>query len=355
MSSEFSFQSLMLSVANSIDGVENYAAGCPPQDSKDDRASSSTPPPAMSQPINSISDIIDKSFVEERVSEILQRMKMAKAELQSCEKSVIEKSSPFVSYINLRCILETKKDHLGLQFFGDSEEAAKFEEFVSSSDSFILLNNCAAVAEGKSMHETSKKLYTMSTNALLHEAMSGGDGGGKGRKRKAPGGDKPPQEGESKSPNDRESKRARLQQFGTICRKLVKMSSSTTEAASVFESLTSAALGLPAPCGTVVSDMFRQEDLNWFCVEAYNRGITCSYFGDEKNSEMLLRSSLNLLPLSSREVSEHGDTIRSAYSRSVEAVERKEGADFVACGGNAFGCAMHALFKGVTPSQAPNA
>ena len=30
---------------------------------------------------------------------------------------------------------------------------------------------------------------------------------------------------------------------------------------------------------------FRQDDLDWFVVEAYNRGTTLTYYGDEFNSE----------------------------------------------------------------------
>ena len=110
----------------------------------------------------------------------------------------------------------------------------------------------------------------------------------------------------SKDQIDETSEKVMLS-LGDIQRKLIQLASSINETISIFEDISNSSV-----------QIYGKECLNWFAIEAYNRGINLLYLGEIPSAERLLAVALNLLPSCGKEVECHSSEMRLAYHRAVE-------------------------------------
>ena len=310
LSSEFSFQCLLLSATNGLDGIADLA------------------PPSVS-----LDSIVEKSRKEECLGAVSRRIGQCRQELETCSDAIIKENAPFVAYLSLRCAVEAGDQDIGLRVLNDVETGKELHEFITGSGRQELLKGCASRAEEKGMNELAKRLWGISAETVLRVATDA-------HKRK-----------------ERDDSDA-YQEYGRASRKIIKLCGGVAQEVQTFESIAETVCTFggtgtweekketEGKDGVRVQDLFHQEDLDWFVVESYNRGISLSYFGDTKNAEVLLRTSLNLLPFADKEVATWGDTIRHGYSVAAENAEGGWGGAKVA---GVEGSMMHLLFKGVTP------
>jgi len=271
LSSEFSFQCLMLSATAGLDGIADS-----------DVALSSL----------SLDSIAEKKRKERRVFSTACRIKQCRMELETCEDPIIKENSPFLTYLTLRCAVETGDHDRGLESLEVPEIRKELQEFMSGPGKQELLESCALRAEEKGMNKLARSLWGIRAETVLKVAMGA-------NKRKATD----TTEG--------------YQEYGSANRKLIKLCGGVSQEVQVFESVAETVCTVGGMGGggadkqrnkegdesarIKVEDLFHQEDLDWFVVESYNKGISLSYFGDTKNAEVLLRTSLNLLPFADKE------------------------------------------------------
>lgn len=312
LSSEFSFQCLLLSVTTGLDGIAELA------------------PPSVS-----LDSFVEKSMKEEILGTVSRRINQCRQELETCNDAIIKENSPFVAYLSLRSAVEAGNQELGLSALDDIETGKELHEFITGVGRQELLKGCASRAEEKGMNELAKRLWGISAEMVLKVARDS-------HKRK-----------------DRDDNHDEYQEYGRANRKIIKLCGGVAQEVLTFERIAETVCTFGGT-GTWeekkeaeegkdrvrVQDLFHQEDLDWFVVESYSRGISLSYFGDTKNAEVLLRTSLNLLPFADKEVATWGDTIRHGYSIAAENAEGGWGGAGVA---GVEGSTMHLLFKGVTP------
>jgi len=116
--------------------------------------------------------------------------------------------------------------------------------------------------------------------------------------------------------------------LGKIQQKILQLSSSMRDVIRVFEDVDKAAKTCVVDSDSS-DDIAREkkiystEEIDWFTIEAYNRGVNLLFLGSIACAEQLLAIALNLLPMCGEEVECHGAEMRNAYRG---AVERKGGA-----------------------------
>jgi len=229
--------------------------------------------------------------------------------------------------VAFRCALEKRDDDTGNRFLENKTSNRLVREYFlhreeegkggrgKPKDKLFLLFNFANMAEKSNMTETARKLYAMCV--ALCEV----------RANCAP------------TPNASDDEATLLREkvkLSTLLaknqRKLISLASSVKSCVSVFEAVAEKCIidydekdendGMavaPAPAPKI---QYNQHEISWFCIDAYNRGVNLMYLGDEKNSEVLLASALNMLPHCSGDVRFHANIIREAYSKSCEINER---------------------------------
>jgi len=295
LSSEFSAQCLVLSIANQIDSTrsdnENHLTG------------------------------ENGTKIRERLRKSLHRVRMAKNEFQLCRKEDDQNDYlGMLSWLALRCMLELRDDDTcltSLKYGGliellmscDPNNLTNLLESdavqIDSTDSFNRklshLFMCACRAEENDM--------TASTKTLLQHCSN-----------------------EMSSAGIKKLLTHQHATLGTIHKKLVQLSESVAETAEMFNEVTSFCEGKRDQPSTKWYD---QDEIDWFTVEAFNRGINLSFLGDIANSENLLAAALNLLPSCSQEVQCYRQDMTVAYSGIME---RK-------------GLAIGATFTGTMPSS----
>ncbi|GMH82346.1 hypothetical protein TrVE_jg6659 [Triparma verrucosa] len=258
-----------------------------------------------------VSGVVEASKRKDKAARAFWRISTAKAESGSCSDSFNQANGVFLEFLVLRCAIELEDDQLVMKTVDNSGFGAKG----SLGDTNLnLLLLCAQRAHLKGLRMSATRLYGLASGMML--------------------------EGERKDGK-----------YGRVQRKLLQLAGDVGEVTDFFKRVEEAV----ASNKTDVENLFGQDDLNYFCVEAYNRGIALSSFGDVKGSESLLRAALNLLPFSDSEIKSFGEQIREAYVKAAAALESNRAgfsataaADF----NNGFvGARFHALFLGVSPQK----
>jgi len=109
--------------------------------------------------------------------------------------------------------------------------------------------------------------------------------------------------------------------LGTMQQKLIKSAPSVEKALTVFSDVNKALTEFGGVQSENSTCLYSGQEMDWFTVESYNRGINLVFLGDLDNSERLITLSLNFLQHCTEEVKLHGPEMRNGY-RGV--MERKD-------------------------------
>jgi hypothetical protein len=203
------------------------------------------------------------------------------------------------------CIVETGDDIQSMAFLLDCDTikyiysscAGGDEDSILSEDgsrTLAYLYSCAQRAEANRMRKTSWTLLNLTCCELLNQRRS----------------------------------HARIEvqdnlypTLGAMQQKLIQSAPSVEKALAVFSDVNKA---LTAFCGVQSENstcLYSGQEMDWFTVESYNRGINLVFLGDLDNAERLMTLSLNFLPHCTEEAKLHGPEMRNGY-RGV--MERKD-------------------------------
>lgn len=103
--------------------------------------------------------------------------------------------------------------------------------------------------------------------------------------------------------------------LGEIHRRLIQLSPSVFGILEVFDEVNKVVAVKARPADYLG---YKQSDIDWFTIEAYNKGINLTFLGDISNAEKLLGIALNLLPACGKEVECHASEMRLAYRFAIE-------------------------------------
>jgi len=120
---------------------------------------------------------------------------------------------------------------------------------------------------------------------------------------------------------DTRSQASACPSLGVMQRKLIQSASSSEELLSVFADVNRTFYTSSTTKEEVSRHLYSDHEMDWFAIEAYNRGVNLTFLGDLYNAERLITFALNFLPYCSDEVKSHGPEMRHAY-RGV--IERKD-------------------------------
>jgi hypothetical protein len=203
------------------------------------------------------------------------------------------------------CLVETGDDIQSINFLlacGTNKyiysSCAGGEEGTISEDSartLAYLYSCAKRAEEKLMRQTSWTLLNLTCGELLHQR--------------------------------RFQARIEVQDkfyptLGAMQQKLVQTAPSVEKALTIFGDVNKA---LTEFCGTQSENstcLYSGQEIDWFTVESYNRGINLVFLGDLDNAERLITLALNFLHHCTDEVKMHGPEMRNGY---MGVIKRKDG------------------------------
>mmetsp|Transcript_14255 Transcript_14255/g.21073 ORF Transcript_14255/g.21073 Transcript_14255/m.21073 type:complete len:1526 (-) Transcript_14255:365-4942(-) len=291
LSSEFSAHCLLLSVANAVDAIyssKNVSTNSDCDDPNTEKACADESLPACICQCRS-------EFV-------------ATAGKDEQKREANEKMDRVIAWLALRTMVELGNDAL----ISNGLEGTLSKVVVAEPDDASHLYLCAKRAQVNKMWDSCKILLRALSNHLVKNSMStvNVSTGGKDK-------------GDTYTIT-----------LGDIQKKLVQLASSVNETVQAFENI-------------AVSDkkksisIYNQDSINWFTIEAYNRGINLMFMGDILNAERLLAIALNLLPNCGKEVECHAGEMRLAYHRAVEKKNALRGfvTNAAAFGGDAQGFA----------------
>ena len=103
---------------------------------------------------------------------------------------------------------------------------------------------------------------------------------------------------------------------GDIQRKLIELGSNIQEVVGVFEAVDASLKAVIDETGDGDGEnvLYSKDQLDWFAVEAHNRGCQLLQLGDYQNSLRLVSCSLNLLPHCSKAASAYRAEMHSTYT-----------------------------------------
>ena len=104
--------------------------------------------------------------------------------------------------------------------------------------------------------------------------------------------------------------------LGKIQQKLVTDGSTVGEVLEIFKDIEKLVISSVAK-NQSKEKLYYEDELDWFAVEAYNRGLSLSFMGDS-NAQDLLAIALNILPHCGKEVQSYGAMIRKAYHDTMD-------------------------------------
>lgn len=203
------------------------------------------------------------------------------------------------------CLVETGDDIQSINFLSDSDTnkyiysscAGGEEGSILSEDSsrtLAYLYSCSQRAEEKRMRQTSWTLLNLTCGELLHQRRF----------------------------------QARIEDqdkfyptLGAMQQKLVQTAPSVEKALTIFGDVNKA---LTEFCGVQSENstcLYSGQEIDWFTVESYNRGINLVFLGDLDNAERLITLALNFLHHCTDEVKVHGPEMRNGY---IGVIERKD-------------------------------
>ena len=100
--------------------------------------------------------------------------------------------------------------------------------------------------------------------------------------------------------------------LGKIQVRLLEKSSTVGQVLDIFKEIEKSVV-----TSTKKIERYALAEMDWFAVEAYNRGLALSYVGDS-NAQDLLAIALNILPNCGKEVQTYGQLIRKAYHDTMD-------------------------------------
>ena len=217
---------------------------------------------------------------------------------------------PMLAYLTLRCLVELGDDDCALSILTEgsllkcfcegnthpkfNEESDKDRESIDESRFTSMLRSLYAMAS-----RTEAKGMNTTTVALLRAIVAHLEKGTfTGAPRKLP---------------DHLS-------VGAVQRKLIQFASSVNDTVSVFEDVNKA---IKEATDNSAAPLHSTEQLDWFTIEAYNRGMSLVSLGDTTQASRLVAIALNLLPYCSKSVLGYGPEMRNRYGEISSQVEIK--------------------------------
>jgi len=104
--------------------------------------------------------------------------------------------------------------------------------------------------------------------------------------------------------------------LGGVQKKLIEISTTVVQVMEIFRDVETS---VDVTTGSNNSQLYSQEELDWFAIEAYNRGLSLSFMGDN-NAQDLLAFALNIFPKCGKEVQTYGPLMRKAYSDTMDRI-----------------------------------
>jgi hypothetical protein len=297
LSSEFSAQCLILSVAHAVD------------DGKGSRA-------------------INKDWAKRCLS----RLTLAHAEMEINDLHDDENRNevrPLLAHLTLRCLLELGDDDLSSNHLADgillkclaaknlAKDVYATEDDESSGDGSFSIDNSARSDGAESTNFTVKLVENLYANATKAEANG-----------------------------LRETSKILLRScadqikccsfavdlqglpnhfsVGEIQRKLIELGSNIQEVVEVFEDVDTSMKVVIDDTGDGDGEnlLYSKNQLNWFAVEGHNRGCQLMQLGDYQNARRLVSCSLNLLPHCSKAASAYRAEMHNTYTSISSKVEQ---------------------------------
>ena len=292
LSSEFSAHCLLLSIANAVDAM--YAPKTVTNKSDSDDSSST-----------------EKACTDESLPASIYQCRgefVATARQDERKREANDKMDMVLAWLALRTMVELGNDTA----LSNGLEGILRKIVVAEPNDASHLYLCAKRAQVNKMWDSCKILLRALSKHLVRNSMSticiSTEGKDKGD--------------------------AYTVTLGDIQKRLVQLASSVSETVQAFEDISVSE-------GGKSFSIYNQDSLNWFTIEAYNRGINLMFMGDILNAERLLAISLNLLPSCGKEVECHAGEMRLAYHRAVEKKNALRGGvvNAAAFGGDGQGCA----------------
>ena len=281
ISSEFSGQCLLLSAATAVD----YASG-------------------FSSSSRGCTDDETKALLRS----VLHRLAQAQEEFQlNCEDAVQKRDvDKMIALLTLRCLLGVGNDSLAQDILlanGLGEALNKIhndelhqDDALNNAKYTTLLNVylMSGLAEETQMNHTSSCLLHMCAKQLPKTGkfvLLLGDS---------------------------------MLSLGDIQRKLITSASSTKDIIAVYKEIDELVKKHRDTCRENSDDnelddatFYSEDELTWFIIEAYNRGVHQSLLCDWLNAEVLFATALNLLPFGGKEVQCHAKDMRESYQNCI--------------------------------------
>jgi len=289
LSSEFSAQCLIISVANSIDDGEGSRA-------------------------------VNKDWAKR----CLHRLALAYAEMEVNElhdNENREEVRPMMAHLTLRCLIELCDDDVSSTHLADGSllrclaeknlardiyvadddesgdgslpigDSARAEDSINFTVKFVEnLHASATKAEAKGLRETSKILLQSCVDRIKSGSFTADS-------------------------QDLQDLPVHFS-VGEIQRKLIELGSNIQEVVGVFEAVDASLKAVIDEDGDGDGEnlLYSKDQLDWFAVEAHNRGCQLLQLGDYQNSLRLVSCSLNLLPHCSKAASAYRAEMHSTYT-----------------------------------------
>jgi hypothetical protein len=211
----------------------------------------------------------------------------------------------FVVLLALCCTVETGDDSQSMAFLSDNDtmkyifsSCANEKEYSLPPEDYTCtlayLYYSSKRAEANGMNQTSWTLLNLACRELLHQR---------------------------RSHIDSEFQDYPCPKLGVMQQKLVQSASSVEKTLSVLGDVNKALTTSSALQNEISSCLYSGQEMDWFAVESYNRGVNLVFLGDMYNSERLIALALNFLQYCTDEVKLHGPEMRNGY-RGV--IQRKE-------------------------------
>jgi hypothetical protein len=232
----------------------------------------------------------------------------------------------FVVMLALRCAVEIGDDSESMSFLSDE---TTLKHLISSCADGNCESLCAAEdrtptlaylyvwsrrAEANRMNRTSWTLLNLSCRELVHRRQSC---------------------------IDDKLQSGALPALGVMQQKLIQSAPSVENILSVFGDVNKALNTSSAAQKEMSACLYLGKEMDWFAVEAYNRGVNLTFLGDIYNAERLITFALNFLQFCTDEVKSHGPEMRNGYRGVIERKDNNSRSSSV-CSSN-----MVRLFGGV--------